>query len=77
MLFSMVTYKKMSICQYVNMHQPLGFETDDNHLVCKFHKVIYGLKQTPRSWFQKLSTTLHFMGFNPTKSDASLFIKFA
>jgi len=34
------------------------------------------LKQAPRSWFYKLSTTLCSLGFSPTISDTSLFIHF-
>jgi len=34
------------------------------------------LKQTPRSWFLKLSTTLLYLDFNPTKSDTYLFVKY-
>ena len=39
-------------------------------------KAIYGLKQTPRSWFQKLTSTLETFGFHSTNSDNSLFVKF-
>jgi len=56
--------------------QPPSFETANSHLACKLHKAIYGLKQAPKFSFQKLSTTLHFLGFNSTKSDVSLFVKF-
>jgi len=64
-------FLKGDLQKNVYMHQP-----PDVHLVCKLHKAIYGLKQTPRSWFQELSTTLHSIGFNSTKSDVSLFVKF-
>ena len=60
----------------VYMQQPPGFETNNPHLVCKLNKAIYGLKQAPRAWFQKLNT-LHNLGFNSTKSDVSLFVKFS
>jgi len=56
------------------MVQPPGFNTNDNTVVCKLKKFINGLKQAPRSWFQKLSSTLLSFGFTPTKSDSSLFI---
>ncbi|XP_047269155.1 uncharacterized mitochondrial protein AtMg00810-like [Capsicum annuum] len=58
------------------MSQPPGF-TDaryPNH-VCKIHKVLYGLKQTPRAWFEKLSSKLFELNFVPSKSDTSLFIR--
>lgn len=41
----------------VYMKQPRGFEdsTKPNH-VCRLHKALYSLKQSPRSWFTKLKT---------------------
>ena len=60
----------------VFMQQPPGFNTTTPHLVCQLNKAIYGLKQAPRSWFLKLSTTLFHLGFKPTKSDTSLFVKY-
>lgn len=33
-----------------------------------------GLKQDPRTWFEKLQTTLQSFGFTTSKSDTSLFI---
>ena len=60
----------------VFMQQPPGFNTTASHLVYQLNKAIYGLKQTPRSWFLKLSTTLLHIGFKPTKSDTSLFVKY-
>lgn len=58
----------------VFMHQPEGFEdsSKSNH-ICKLTKAIYGLKQTPRAWFDRLKNALLEWGFQNTKSDASLF----
>ena len=42
----------------VYMIQPSGFETSDKSLVCKLHKVIYGLKQDPRACFERVKSTL-------------------
>jgi len=58
------------------MQHPLGFESSSPHLVCKLQKAICGLKQAPRSWFEKLGSTLELFGFHYTKSDNSLFVKF-
>lgn len=57
------------------MSQPPGFVHENSSLVCKLHKAIYGLKQTPRAWFAKLSHTLVSLGFYSAKSDCSLFIR--
>lgn len=57
------------------MRQPLGYE-DDIHpnYVCKLDKAIYGLKQSQRAWFSRLSTKLQKLGFVASKGDTSLFI---
>lgn len=34
------------------MVQPEGFEHPNRNLVCKLHKVLYGLKQVPKAWFE-------------------------
>lgn len=59
----------------VYMHQPPGFE-DPQHpdYVCKLHKSIYGLKQSPRAWYSRLSDRLHQLGFTAATSDTSLFV---
>ena len=56
------------------MKQPPGFEVTDRSLVCKLNKAIYGLKQDPRQWFDRLKSTLLQLGFVGSKSDSSLFI---
>ena len=57
------------------MEQPPGFiDKAQPHLVCKLHKAIYGLKQTPKAWLTKLSTFLHELGFKGSIVDTSLFI---
>ena len=57
------------------MQQPPGFQ-DPRYpdYVCKLHKSIYGLKQSPRAWYSRLSDRLHQLGFVPSATDTSLFI---
>jgi histone deacetylase 1/2 len=57
------------------MQQPPGFQ-DPEHpdYVCKLHKSIYGLKQSPRAWYSRLSDRLQQLGFAPSTADTSLFI---
>ena len=40
----------------VYMQFPPGFRTNDKNKVCRLHKSLYGLKQSPRCWFAKLET---------------------
>jgi histone deacetylase 1/2 len=59
----------------VYMQQPPGFEDDrfPSH-VCKLQRALYGLKQSPRAWYARLSARLHQLGFVSSKADTSLFI---
>ena len=43
--------------------------------VWRLRKPLYGLKQAPRQWHAKLKTVLLQLGFSPSHSDPSLFIK--
>ena len=58
----------------VYMYPPPGLE----HLVkpgnvLRLKKAIYGLKQSPRAWYNKLSTTLNGRGFIKSELDHTLF----
>ena len=57
------------------MTQPAGFvdPTKPDH-VCLLHKSVYGLKQSPRAWYDKFSNFLLEFGFVCSKKDPSLFI---
>ncbi|KAI3729915.1 hypothetical protein L6452_18587 [Arctium lappa] len=59
----------------VYMHQPPGFR--DHHLpnhVCLLKKSLYGLKQTPRAWYQRFAEYVFTLGFKHNKCDHSLFV---
>ena len=59
----------------VYMEQPPGFR-DSSHPthVCRLHKAIYGLKQTPQAWFQKFNGFLLHYGFVCSGADPSMFV---
>jgi hypothetical protein len=42
--------------------------------VCKLQRSLYGLKQSPRAWYARLSERLYQLGFISSKADTSLFI---
>lgn len=56
------------------MAQPVGFvDKDRPHHVCKLKKVLYGLKQTPRTRYTELKNYLLRLGFKNSLVDTSLF----
>jgi histone deacetylase 1/2 len=57
------------------MYQPPGY-VDKNYpnRVCRLQKSLYGLKQSPREWYSKLSSKLQSLGFVPSQADTSLFV---
>lgn len=60
----------------VFMHQPEGFiDSHKPHHVCKLTKALYGIKQAPQAWFDRLRFTLVQWGFENAKSDTSLFFR--
>ncbi|KAG8486951.1 hypothetical protein CXB51_020530 [Gossypium anomalum] len=57
----------------VFMQQPPGYEQfgpNGERLVCQLTKALYGLRQAPRAWFDKLKQFLVSAGFTVSKSDA-------
>lgn len=61
----------------VFMKLPPGHPQSGNpNLVCKLHKSIYGLKQSPRAWHAKFSTALETLGFSKSSADSSLYVRF-
>ena len=43
----------------VYVEHPLGFETHDREShVCRLKKDLYGLKQEPRTWYDKIDSFL-------------------
>ncbi len=58
----------------IYMEQPEGFTHEGEHLVCKLHKSLYGLKQSPRAWNQKLNTFLKNIEFTKSDADFSVYV---
>ncbi|XP_057543835.1 uncharacterized mitochondrial protein AtMg00810-like [Amaranthus tricolor] len=42
---------------------------------CRFKKALYGVKQSPRAWFGRFTTTMKKFGYEKSNSDHTLFLK--
>ena len=60
----------------VYMAQPKGFiDPDFSDHVLYLKKTLYGLKQVPRAWYDRLTQYLVSHGFTRGKANQTLFIK--
>jgi hypothetical protein len=60
----------------IHMKQPEGFVVKgNNYLVCKLKISLYGLKQSPRMWYQKFDTYILSFGFVRSKDDHYIYSK--
>ncbi|KAH9714143.1 reverse transcriptase Ty1/copia-type domain-containing protein [Citrus sinensis] len=64
------------LTEEVYMPQPEGFENKSKpNYICKLNKALYGLRQAPRAWFDKLKSALYSWDFENSKYDTSLFFR--
>eukprot|EP00253_Pinus_taeda_P033126 PITA_33126 len=60
----------------IYMKQPEGFAVKGKkELVCKLKKSLYGLKQSPRMWYQKFDMFIRGLGFTRSKADHCVYFK--
>lgn len=59
--------------EHIYVSQPAGFNRGKN-LVLKLHRSVYGLKQSPRNFFQYLVKHLAAQGLTQSENDPCLFI---
>src|SRR5215510_4008690 len=58
----------------VYMQHPEGFQQGARGTVLRLKKGIYGLKQSPRLWHEKLDSVLSTLGFKKVQSDNALWL---
>jgi hypothetical protein len=59
---------RKSICSHLLASSP-------PNKVCRLRWALYGLKQVPRTWFAKFSTTVSRLGYFISSYDSALFIR--
>jgi hypothetical protein len=62
----------------VYVKQPPGHEVrgpNGEELVCRLHRSLYGLKDSPRNWNTELDTWLRQYGLVPTDADVCVYVK--
>jgi hypothetical protein len=57
----------------VYMYPPPGVDAPSGH-VCRLRRALYGMKQTPRAWFERFASVIQAATFTPSDHDPALFI---
>lgn len=61
---------------YMVMDAPLGFgKSYELRQVCKLKKSLYGLKQSPRTWFERLTKHIKRRGYSQSQADHTMFFR--
>jgi len=65
------------LLEEVYLAPPPGFALKGEYSgrVCRLHKSLYGLKQSPRAWFARFSSVILQSGFTQCRSDHTCFIR--
>jgi len=60
----------------VYMQQPQGFvKSGHEHLVCKLKRALYGLRQSPRMWYERIHHFLLSKGYTRSDNDHNMYYK--
>ncbi|KAI9200725.1 hypothetical protein LWI28_012359 [Acer negundo] len=64
------------LSEEIYMSPPPGLRRQgEEHLVCRLHKSLYGLKQASRQWFAKFTEAICSAGYIQSRADYSLFTR--
>ena len=68
------TFLYGKITDELYMVQPLGFtKPAQEQLVCKMNRAFYGLRQSPRMWYERIDTYLRSLGLTRSNSDYNMY----
>ena len=69
------TFLNGDLQEEVYVKQPLGFAMKEKeHMVCRLHKALYGLKRAPRAWYEKIHKHLIALGFTCSLIESTLYV---
>ncbi|CAL9020822.1 unnamed protein product [Prunus brigantina] len=60
---------------YMDLPPGCNLAPNKKNQVCKLRKSLYGLKQSPRAWFDRFTKSMKFFGYTQSNSDHTLFLK--
>ncbi|KAH9796155.1 retrovirus-related pol polyprotein from transposon RE1 [Citrus sinensis] len=63
------------LAEEVYMELPPGFDKEGRGLVCRLKKSLYGLKQSPRAWFDRFSRAIRQQEYKQAQTDHTLFYR--
>ena len=63
-----------NLSEEVYMQPPLGLSVESNK-VCHLRRALYDLKQAPRVWFAKFSSTISRLSYMASHYDSALFLR--
>ena len=63
-----------NLSEKIYMQPPLGLSIELD-IVCHLRHAFYGLKQSPRAWFAKFSSTIFCLGYTTSPYYPALFLR--
>ena len=67
-------HRRVSITETIYVHQPQGFHQGNGNEVLRLKRTLYGLKQSPRYFFEYITERLIKQGLSVSKFDPCLFM---
>jgi hypothetical protein len=62
--------------EQIYLEQPEGFnQPEQEHLICKLNKSLYGLKQSPRQWYKRFDSYMIKIGYRRCEYDYCVYVR--